>query len=175
MPDSTLWVACLTAGTAVAASWVTSQGSLRAAREQAGAAAAAQRANVLAKSRRDSYIEVVDQAHRMGALYRELPEVLSMPAGSGKEAAVQEHARRLREAYGPFTRACDVMIVDGGNSVAEAVKAVFRDSRAIYMCLLGAPQGEDAGTVYGTAIRSYWESVNAMVWEMHREANRDRA
>ncbi|MDV7215222.1 hypothetical protein [Streptomyces prunicolor] len=174
MPDSTLWVACLTAGTAITASWVTSQGSLRAAREQASAAATAQRANALAQSRRDSYIEVVDQAHHMGALYRELPIVLSMPAGSHKEAAVQEHAKGLREAYGPFTRACDVMIVDGGNSVAEAVKAVFRDSRAIYMCLLSASDDEDTSNVYGTAIRSYWDSVNAMVWEMHREANRYR-
>jgi hypothetical protein len=98
-----------------------------------------------------------------------------MSAGSDKEAAVQEHARRLREAYGPFTRACNVMIVDGGNSVAEAVKAVFRDSRTIYMYLLSAPDDEDASTVYDTAIRSYWDSVNAMVWEMHREVNHARA
>jgi hypothetical protein len=67
------------------------------------------------------------------------------------------------------------MIVDGGNSVAEAVRAVFRDSRAIYMCLLSASEDEGAHSVYGTAIRSYWDSVNAMVWEMHREANRDSA
>ncbi|WP_406359955.1 hypothetical protein OH782_22300 [Streptomyces sp. NBC_01544] len=175
MPDSTLWVAGLTAGTAIAASWVTSHGSLRAAREQANAAATAQRAHVLAQSRRDSYIEVVDQAHRMGALYRELPDVLSMPAGPDRGAAVQEHAKRLREAYGPFTRACDVMIVDGGNAVAEAVKAVFRDSRAIYMCLVSVSEEEDTSTIYGTAIRSYWKSVNAMVWAMHREANRGTA
>jgi hypothetical protein len=107
----------------------------------------------------------------MGPLYRELPAVLTMPGGPDKEAAVQEHARRLREAYGPFTRACEVMIVDGGHSAAEAVKVVFRDSRAIYMCLLDAPRAEDASATYGAAIKSYWRSVNAMVWEMHREAN----
>ncbi|MEU3825925.1 hypothetical protein GT045_03530 [Streptomyces sp. SID486] len=111
----------------------------------------------------------------MGALYRELPGVLSMPAGSDKEAAVQEHAKRLREAYGPFTRACDVMIVDGGNPVAEAVKAVFRNSRAIYMGLLTGADGDEASTLYDAAVRAYWDSVNAMVWEMHHEANCDRA
>ncbi|MFF5012668.1 hypothetical protein [Streptomyces sp. NPDC001165] len=68
-----------------------------------------------------------------------------------------------------------MMIVDGGNPVAEAVKAVFRDSRAIYMGLLTGADGEEASTLYDMAIRSYWDSVNAMVWEMHYEANRDRA
>ncbi len=52
---------------------------------------------------------------------RELPLVLAMPAGAEKAAAVEGHAKQLREAYGPFTRACDVMVVDAGNSVAEAV------------------------------------------------------
>ncbi len=98
-----------------------------------------------------------------------------MPTGSDKEAAVREHAKRLREAYGPFTRACDVMIVDGGNSVAEAVKAVFRDSRAIYMGLLSGSGGDEPSTSYDRAVRSYWNSVNAMVWEMHYEANREEA
>ncbi|WP_432170250.1 hypothetical protein [Streptomyces sp. 1222.5] len=81
----------------------------------------AHRTSWLAQSRRDSSIEVVNRGHDMGALYRELPLVLAMPAGAEKAAAVEEHAKQLREAYGPFTRACDVMVVDAGNSVAEAV------------------------------------------------------
>lgn len=45
------------------------------------------------------------------------------------------------------------MIVDGGNPVAEAVKAVFRDSRAIYEGLLTGADGEEASTRYDMAIR----------------------
>jgi hypothetical protein len=42
MADSALWVAVLTGGTAVVASWMTSRGNARAARVQAEAAAQAQ-------------------------------------------------------------------------------------------------------------------------------------
>ncbi len=42
LADSALWVAVLTGGTAVVASWVTSRGNARAARVQAEAAAQAQ-------------------------------------------------------------------------------------------------------------------------------------
>ncbi|MGY4996638.1 hypothetical protein [Streptomyces sp. 900105245] len=153
------------------ASWVTNRGSLRAAREQADAAARAQRGSWLAQSRRDSYIEVVNRAHDMGALYRELPLVLAMPAGAEKAAAVEEHAKQLREAYGPFTRACDVMVVDAGNSVAEAVQRVFDHWRSIYMCLLDATASGDAQSVYAEAIHQYWQSLHELVWEMHREGN----
>lgn len=106
----------------------------------------------------------------MGALYRELPTAFAMAAGPDKEAAVAVQAKALRTAYGPFTRACDVMIVDGGNSVATAVQEVFRTSRAIYMCLLGSPGQDAAGVTYEREIRSYWNAVNSMVWAMHREA-----
>lgn len=67
------------------------------------------------------------------------------------------------------------MVVHGGQAVAEAVRDVFRDSRAIYMCLLSASTAENAGTTYEVAIRSYWQSVNAMVEQMQLEANRDEA
>uniref|UniRef100_UPI0040401A69 hypothetical protein n=1 Tax=Streptomyces sp. TG1A-60 TaxID=3129111 RepID=UPI0040401A69 len=43
MADSAFWIASLTAGTAVLASWVTSQGTARAARIQADTTAGAQR------------------------------------------------------------------------------------------------------------------------------------
>ncbi|MFE6891993.1 hypothetical protein [Streptomyces sp. NPDC057694] len=79
-------------------------------------------------------------------------------------------AAGLRAAFGPFTRACDVMIVDGGHSVAAAVEEVFKRSREVYMCLLSASADASAGTIYEVAIRAYWDAVNALVWAMHREA-----
>ncbi|MFB7091521.1 hypothetical protein [Streptomyces sp. NPDC056296] len=172
MADGSLWVAALTAGTAIAASWVTSRGSLRAAREQANATAVAQRSSWIAQARRESCIEVVNRAHDMGALYREVPVVLDMPAGAEKASAVTAHAKRLREAYGPFTRACDVLVVDAGHAVAEAVQQVFHSSRSVYMCLLSAPTDPRARAVYDIAIHKYWLALHELVWEMHREADR---
>ncbi|MET8940347.1 hypothetical protein ABZX28_25535 [Streptomyces rubiginosohelvolus] len=61
MADNTLWVGVLTAGTAVVASWVTSQGTARAARIQAETTAAVQR--------RTAYADIIEQAQKMGDLY----------------------------------------------------------------------------------------------------------
>lgn len=69
MADNTLWVAALTAGTAVLASWVTSRGTARAARIQADAAAATMQADRLRAARRAAYVDVIEQAQRMGDLY----------------------------------------------------------------------------------------------------------
>ncbi|MFM9499654.1 hypothetical protein ACKI1Q_39455 [Streptomyces galilaeus] len=170
MAYDSVWVACLVAGTAVTISWVTSRGSLRAAREQARAAALVQRGSWLAQARRDSYPDVVNRAHDMGALYQKLPSVLAMSAGEAKRAAVEEHAERLSEAYGPFARACDVAVVDGGSSVAAAVQDVFRHSRSIYRCLLDSATSGDARTAFNVAVDLYWRSVEALVWAMHQEA-----
>ncbi|MFD0549152.1 hypothetical protein ACFQ0X_08170 [Streptomyces rectiviolaceus] len=113
MADSTLWVACLTAGTAIVASWVAGRGNMNAAKTQAITAAQADRAHASLQARRESYLEVVEQAHEMGALYRDIPEILATTPSDARRNAVQEHTKRLRAAYGPFTRAGDFMIVEG--------------------------------------------------------------
>ena len=59
MADSALWVAVLTGGTAVVASWVTSRGNARAARVQADAAAQAQQHSQVRAARRTAYLEFV--------------------------------------------------------------------------------------------------------------------
>ncbi|GAA3358430.1 hypothetical protein GCM10017744_032980 [Streptomyces antimycoticus] len=69
MADSTFWIAALTGGTAVLASWVTSRGNTRAARIQADTAVLAQRAERLRDSRRSAYLDLIEQTHSIGELY----------------------------------------------------------------------------------------------------------
>lgn len=147
---------------------------MNAAKTQAITAAQADRAHASLQARRESYLEVVEQAHEMGALYRDIPEILATTPSDARRNAVQEHTKRLRAAYGPFTRAGDFMIVEGGDLAVEALQGVFRDSRRIYMCLLHSENSERALEEYEDAIRSYWNSVKIMVQQMREETRRLR-
>jgi hypothetical protein len=68
MGDGALWIAALTGGTAVLASWVTSRGNTRAARVQAEASAHAQHRIKARELRRTAYLELIEQAHLVGEL-----------------------------------------------------------------------------------------------------------
>jgi hypothetical protein len=62
MTDDALWVAVLTGGTAVLASWVTSRGNARAARVQAEASAQNQQRSRSRETRRTAYLEFIEVA-----------------------------------------------------------------------------------------------------------------
>ncbi|WP_308122421.1 hypothetical protein [Streptomyces sp. WAC04114] len=71
MADNTFWIAALTGGTAVVASWVTSRGNSRAARIQADAATASQRMQRLQRlheARRAAHLDLIQQGQRMAEL-----------------------------------------------------------------------------------------------------------
>jgi hypothetical protein len=79
MGDGTVW-AILTGGTAVLASWVTSQGNARAARIQAEASAHAQHHSRIRDIRRTAYLEFMEQAHITGV------EAVLVAGGGSQEA-----------------------------------------------------------------------------------------
>ncbi len=85
MADNTLWVGVLTAGTAVAASWLTSQGTARAARIQAETTAALQRAG----SARTAYADVIEQAQKMGDLYWKVNDAHADPDPDSRTATLK--------------------------------------------------------------------------------------
>ncbi|MFF9119002.1 hypothetical protein ACF09Y_25990 [Streptomyces massasporeus] len=68
MADNTFWIAALTGGTAVVASWVTSRGNSRAARIQADAATASPRMQRLHEARRAAHLDLIQQGQRMAEL-----------------------------------------------------------------------------------------------------------
>ncbi|WP_202521108.1 hypothetical protein [Streptomyces sp. SID5614] len=100
MADNTLWVGVLTAGTAVVASWVTSQGTARAARIQAETTAAVQRAD----QRRTAYADVIEQAQKMGDLYWKVNDAHTEPDPESRAAMLKDLRLRLRDAAPPRTR-----------------------------------------------------------------------
>lgn len=125
MADGTVWVAVLTGGTAVLASWVTSRGNARAARIQAEASAHAQRHSRAREIRRTAYLEFIEQAHITGELYYMLGDVYAQLTDPDEQLnRIQQLRTDLRDAFDPLTRCVRVIVLEGPAPVVEAARAV---------------------------------------------------
>jgi hypothetical protein len=125
MVDSTVWVAVFTGGTAVLASWVTSQGNARATRVQAEASARVQNDGRIRETRRAAYLELIEQAHVIGELYWRLGDVYAqLSDADAQRARVEELRIDLRDAFDPLMRCARVIVLEGPASVADAAEAV---------------------------------------------------
>lgn len=123
--DSTLWVAVLTGGTAVLASWVTGQGTARAARIQAEAAVHAQQISRAREIRRTAYLEFIEQAHVTGEYYYRLGDVYAQPANAdARLARINQLRSDLRDAFDPLQRCARVVVLEGSAPVADAAESV---------------------------------------------------
>jgi hypothetical protein len=143
MADGTVWVAVLTGGTAVLASWVTSQGNARAARIQAEASAHAQHHSRVREVRRTAYLEFIEQAHITGELYWRLGDVYAQLIGSDAQlAGIQQLRIELRDAFDPLMRCARVLVLEGPEPVAEAAEAVKQAASDSNKALWIVSQGE---------------------------------
>ncbi|MFE1315764.1 hypothetical protein [Streptomyces sp. NPDC058755] len=97
MADNTFWIAALTGGTAVLASWVTSRGNTRAARIQADATTASQRLQRLYEARRAAYLDLIQQGQRMAELYWKVPEVHRFSAPESRSVTLEDFRDRIRD------------------------------------------------------------------------------
>jgi hypothetical protein len=142
--DSTVWVAVLTGGTAVLASWVTTQGNARAARAQAQASADAQHRGRIRELRRAAYLELMEQAHITGELYWRVGDVYAqLTDPQAQLARIQELRTELRSAFDPLMRCVRVIVLEGPASVAEAAegvqKAAADSNRALWIVSRSEP------------------------------------
>ncbi|MFF0966865.1 hypothetical protein ACWDQO_12605 [Streptomyces sp. NPDC003703] len=142
MADSALWVAVLTGGTAVLASWVTNLGNVRAARTQAHTAALAQHRERVREGRRAAYLELLGRAHVMGELYRRVVDAHFRYGDSDPFLArVQELRDEMRQAYDPLLRAVRAISLEGPAGAAASSRAVLaaatEASRSLHDVSLG--------------------------------------
>ncbi|MCX4903081.1 hypothetical protein [Streptomyces sp. NBC_00878] len=160
MGDSTLWVAALTAGTAVLASWVTSRGTYRAARIQADAAAASVQADRLRAARRAAYVDVIEQAQRMGDLYWKVSDAGQLSDPDERLAALKDLRVRLRGEYAVLRQRVWVADLEGPSAVASAADRVRRATSDNWRALGAMIAGEeDAGRRFNDCYAPFWESV----------------
>ncbi|MFE6866632.1 hypothetical protein ACFVFS_08740 [Kitasatospora sp. NPDC057692] len=165
MGDSALWVAALTGGTAVFASWVTTLGNVRAARVQAEASVQAQHRERVRELRRAGYLEVMDRAHATGELYRRVGDAFHQIPEPAAQLARLEHLRsELREAFDPLTRSVRIVVLEGPPATAEAAQAVLDAAREANRCLWRVTcDGADARAGFEGAQGAYLEALGRFV------------
>jgi hypothetical protein len=161
MADNTLWIASLTAGTAVLASWVTSWGTTRAARIQAGTVTVAQREERRREARRTAYADLLEQAQRLGDLYRKVSE---LPTGGGgaDTARLTELLELQREEYSRLRHQVWIVSLEGPATVAEAADALRHATTPPYRALRDMIEGDALAADRFAACRDpFWQSVVA--------------
>ncbi|MGC9472602.1 hypothetical protein ACP4I1_00370 [Streptomyces sp. WG4] len=159
--DSTLWVAVLTGGTAVLASWVTSRGTARAARIQAEASSRAQQIDRIRESRRAAYAGVIEHAHETAELHFRVKGVLA-----GPDEHLIQHIERLRGelrvAFDPLMRCIRLTVLEGPTRVTEAAeelsKSVIAANRALHPLV---QSGEGAQSAYELAEAEFRRQLEA--------------
>jgi hypothetical protein len=147
MADSALWVAVLTGGTAVLASWVTSRGNARAARVQAEATAQAQQHSQDRAARRTAYLEFIEQAHITGELHWRLGDIYAqLTDPDDQHARLNQLRQQLRDAFDPLMRCARTIMLEGPPQVADAAQAVRDAAAEANGALSTLSQGQDGAT-----------------------------
>jgi hypothetical protein len=162
MSDNALWIASLTAGTAVLASWVTSWGTTRAARIQADTVTTAQREERRREARRTAYADLIEQAQRLGDLYR---KVSDLPAGGDTEALrarLVELRERQRDEYARLRHCVWIVSLEGPAKVADAADTLRHATTPPYRALEAMIEGDpDAADRFEACRDPFWQSVVA--------------
>lgn len=123
--DSTVWVAVFTGGTAVLASWVTTVGNARAARAQAETSIEGQRRDHVRNSRRNAYLDLMEQAHVIGELYWRVGDAYAQLTNQDDRLARVEETRiQLRNGFDPLMRCVRVIVLEGPETVAQAARGL---------------------------------------------------
>jgi hypothetical protein len=170
MADNTLWVGVLTAGTAVVASWVTSRGTARAARIQAQTAAISQQTDRIRAVRRAAYVDVIEQAQRMGDLYWKVTDAQGDPDEDNRISVLKDLRLRLRDEYAVLRHRVAVVDLEGPQDVAAAAHRLRRATSGNYRALEAMIGGEaDASRRFDECYAPFWQAVSAFV-QSGREA-----
>lgn len=177
MDDGAFWIAALTAGTAVLASWVTSRGTARAARIQADTTADAQRVERLRAARRTAYAEFMEQAQRLNDVHWKVSDVIRGTGDGGTEGGSAENGfgperidelRRLRELqrdeYAALRNLTWVVSLEGPEDVAALANTVRRATSPFHKAIEAMIEG-DTGAVarFDGCYAPFWDALRAFI------------
>ncbi|QFQ96798.1 hypothetical protein F9278_11835 [Streptomyces phaeolivaceus] len=168
MADSAFWIASLTAGTAVLASWVTSRGTSRAARIQADTTADAQRVERLRAARRTAYAEFMEQAQRLSDVHWRVSDAVRGAEGGVLGEERVEELRRLRERqrdeYATLRNLTWVVSLEGPDEVAELANKVRRTTNPFHKAIEAMIEG-DTGAVarFDACYSPFWDALKEFI------------
>jgi hypothetical protein len=162
--DNTLWVAALTAGTAVLASWVTSRGNANAARLQAEAATESQQLARQREARRAAYAAVIDKAVAIGELYWKIPEAARTADPDGRRTELLRLREQIRDVYAALLRCVQVVVLEGPDDVAEAAAALDKATPSTARLMRAMADGDTAAEEQLTEeTRAYWPAMTEFI------------
>lgn len=167
MADNAFWIASLTAGTAVLASWVTSRGTARAARIQAGTAVDAQRVERLREARRRAYADFIEQAQRLSEVHWKVSDVIR-GAGDGLGPERVEELRVLRERqrdeYAVLRHRTWIVSLEGPDEIAELANAVRRSTSPFHKAIEAMIDGDpEAVARFDACYRPFWQTLKDFI------------
>ncbi|EFL22685.1 hypothetical protein SSOG_02399 [Streptomyces himastatinicus ATCC 53653] len=164
MADSTFWIAALTGGTAVVASWVTSRGNTRAAQIQADTAARAQQTERLRDSRRTAYLELIEQIHIMGDFYWEISAAQRNGDFRTRPALLDETLERERDHYGKLRHRARVVELEGPAAAGEAARKLQKSTGRFHRSLVAmAADDPEAIRRFNDAYSPFWATLGDFV------------
>jgi hypothetical protein len=162
--DNTLWVATLTAGTAVLASWVTSRGNANAARLQAEAATESQQLARQREARRAAYAAVIDKAVAIGELYWKIPEAARTADPDDRRTELLRLREQIRDVYAALLRCVQVVVLEGPDDVAEAAAALDKATPSTARLMRAMADGDTAAEEQLTEeTRAYWPAMTEFI------------
>ncbi|MEE1836601.1 hypothetical protein [Streptomyces sp. SP17KL33] len=168
MADNAFWIAALTAGTAVLASWVTSRGTARAARIQADTTAGAQRVERLREARRTAYAGFIEQAQRLNDVHWKVSDVVVRGAEGGLGPEQVEELRGLRERqrdeYAALRNLTWVVLLEGPEEVADLANTVRRATSPFHKAIEAMIEGDTgAAARFDACYSPFWDALRAFI------------
>lgn len=167
MADNAFWIAALTAGTAVVASWVTSRGTARAARIQADTTTGAQRVERLREARRAAYAEFIEQAQRLNDVHWKVSDVVRGAEGGLGPRHVEELRElrdRQRDEYAALRHRTWIVSLEGPDEVAELANAVRRSTSPFHKAIEAMIEGDaDAVARFDACYQPFWQALKAFI------------
>lgn len=167
MADNAFWIAALTAGTAVVASWVTSRGTARAARIQADTTAGAQRVERLREARRTAYAGFIEQAQRLNDVHWKVSDVVRGAEGGLGPEQVEELRvlrERQRDEYATLRNLTWIVSLEGPEEVADLANTVRRATSPFHKAIEAMVEG-DTGAVarFDACYTPFWDALKVFI------------
>ncbi|MGW0707967.1 hypothetical protein ACWD4G_18775 [Streptomyces sp. NPDC002643] len=168
MADNAFWIASLTAGTAVLASWVTSRGTARAARIQSGTTVDAQRVERLREARRRAYADFIEQAQRLSDVHWKVSDVIRAAEGGtlGPEqiAELRELRDRQRDEYATLRHRTWIVSLEGPDEVADLANTARRSTSPFHKAIEAMIAGDtEAMARFDACYSPFWKALKDFI------------
>ncbi|MER6123696.1 hypothetical protein ABT173_13755 [Streptomyces sp. NPDC001795] len=172
MADNAFWIASLTAGTAVLASWVGGLGTARAARIQADTTTQAQRVERLRETRRTAYANLIERGQQMGDLYWKVSDLCASGDADRRLPELKRLRDLLRDEYSALRHCTWIVSLEGPPEVADAAEALRRSTTPSYRAVEAMLDGDrEAADRFDAAYGPFWQALRDFV-QRAREALR---